>query len=844
MENKEDEGFYHSFSRKELQSLCKKYGLPANRSSSDMAKSLAPYLENQGSGLMTTEERFYGIQEAGLALPLELQLQPEASLNSFRAVEQDCYGRVACPVDRCNGENYSQAVKLNALDCCTGDKIYDKDGIGGGSIFFQQRPESQFVTQFDNSGFKNKEFPTIYSNGNGLSFMGDGRMNNNMPQIEHKDTNGGACSYETAFPSSIKTPTVSTSSFQFYVSSEEGINLYVDLNSKPSEWVEKLKSEVSICQNMSHSKSQTFNELGHSGESSKRMKSSFKLNVDGGIQKDGHIHTGLPPSLIIKENNPLQLDYPNGGDGSLVSTATVPCAKAVGVLEHLEGDQGLTLSKVHPNSQEQTVPADASSAKDGCLITLDSNINSPREKLAADAVLSILDGELNHLKEEHQTSKLENDLCENSTSQNGCNLVSPYGIIHGCLPDGSKQMPMDRHKDAVLSPCENSEFVDLVIPKHNICAEQGGLGGTTELDRETYRNRLPTLVEEQDRSKIISWGESSECLQDKVFENCGGVDSAESHGLVKKRAYMDGDQNDCSVLDSRFLRSTNLNRKVLRRRSMRLVPKLALSTAVNISFQNLIWEVCARQIQSIGFSSRWEFNIARPSIVYIVEKFRNASSTYDVNFLQLLQQRPNPDLVDDEVDDSDLEGNLFVAPLDNPIFDVYDEDDATITTDPVFDEYDDEDEQVFDSYIEEDIKIEDQPIFVLCDKKYPKTTDIVEEKELVRFDILVEKNVICDEIVSEELIFIGNGFIDPFLEELSDGLRIIEFKAMPIIKFCNFHDLTLFCFSNMASNVDHLKGKIRGRILSNLESMMRDEIWSNKYWHLWSKDIWKKTSRF
>ena len=45
MENKEDEGFYHSLSRKELQSWCKKYGLPANRSSLDMAKSLASYLE-------------------------------------------------------------------------------------------------------------------------------------------------------------------------------------------------------------------------------------------------------------------------------------------------------------------------------------------------------------------------------------------------------------------------------------------------------------------------------------------------------------------------------------------------------------------------------------------------------------------------------------------------------------------------------------------------------------------------------------------------------------------------------------------------------------------------------
>lgn len=330
-------------------------------------------------------------------------------------------------------------------------------------------------------------------------------MKNNMPQIEHKDSNVGAFSNETAFPSSIKTPSASTSSFQFHVSSEEGINLHVDLNSNPSEWVEKLRSEVSICQNMSHSKSQTFHkELGHFGESSKPVKSSFQLNVDGGEQKDGYINSGLPPSLIIKENNPVQLDHPNGDDGSLGSTVMAPCAKAVDVLEHLEGDQGLTLFKAHPDFQGQTIPADASSAKEGCLITLDSNIKSPQEKLATDAVLSILDGESNLLTAEHQTSKLENDLSENSTLQNGCNLVSPGGIFPGCLPDGLMQMPMDHHKDdSLLSHCKHREFVEMVIPKHNICAEQGGLGGTTELDQGTYRNQLPTLVEEQVRVHLL-----------------------------------------------------------------------------------------------------------------------------------------------------------------------------------------------------------------------------------------------------------------------------------------------------------------------------------------------------
>ncbi|KAK6279433.1 hypothetical protein POUND7_019700 [Theobroma cacao] len=77
------------------------------------------------------------------------------------------------------------------------------------------------------------------------------------------------------------------------------------------------------------------------------------------------------------------------------------------------------------------------------------------------------------------------------------------------------------------------------------------------------------------RSKIINGGESSECSQDELFEKIGGgLDKVESNGLGKKRTYIDGDQNDCSMLDAKILRSTkHLIRKVLPRRSMRLVSK-------------------------------------------------------------------------------------------------------------------------------------------------------------------------------------------------------------------------------------------------------------------------------
>ncbi|MBA0784843.1 hypothetical protein Gotri_026674, partial [Gossypium trilobum] len=64
------------------------------------------------------------------------------------------------------------------------------------------------------------------------------------------------------------------------------------------------------------------------------------------------------------------------------------------------------------------------------------------------------------------------------------------------------------------------------------------------------------------------------CSQDELFENCRGLDNVESNGLGKKRACIDGDKNDCSMLDAKILRSTKHLIKVLPRRSMRLISKV------------------------------------------------------------------------------------------------------------------------------------------------------------------------------------------------------------------------------------------------------------------------------
>ncbi|XVF50130.1 hypothetical protein PTKIN_Ptkin04bG0070600 [Pterospermum kingtungense] len=147
--------------------------------------------------------------------------------------------------------------------------------------------------------------------------------------------------------------------------------------------------------------------------------------------------------------------------------------------------------------------------------------------------------------------------------------------------------------------------------------------------------------------------------------------------------------------------------------------------------------------------------------------------------LQLLQQCPDPDLVDDEVDDSDLEGNPFVAPLDNPIFDVYDEDDATVTTDPVFDEYDDEDEPIFDSYAKEDAEITYEPIFDEYDDAYVKIEVQCEEEDLkITNELIFDLAKIVEE---EELVK-----VDIFSKELQDGLQVNKLEAVKFYSFVAF----------------------------------------------------------
>lgn len=110
-----------------------------------------------------------------------------------------------------------------------------------------------------------------------------------IPPIRCTNKTIGACPAESGLVSSSETSTEPRpSSFQFFVRSEEGINLYVDLNSGPSDWIKVLKDEVCMHQRVHHNKSRVLHEeLKGLGEIGEREKSSFIGYLETGFQNKG-----------------------------------------------------------------------------------------------------------------------------------------------------------------------------------------------------------------------------------------------------------------------------------------------------------------------------------------------------------------------------------------------------------------------------------------------------------------------------------------------------------------------------------------------------------------------------
>ncbi|KAL3506722.1 hypothetical protein ACH5RR_032104 [Cinchona calisaya] len=187
-----------------------------------------------------------------------------------------------------------------------------------------------------------------------------------MPQIQ-EGIRGDLL--ENASDSSMKSTSVPF--FEFSVTSEEGINLFVDISSSSLDWSKRLKNEVCLCQAFQENKFQSFRqELEYLQKNCKQVNSSFIYNRNSRSRMEtDRANTDLSPDSFNRENDHLVVKSTDADNGSLQISEIKQCKVLHEVLEHVEqeekvstfcgrdsGVKGLVISNTTSSNHEKIEP--------------------------------------------------------------------------------------------------------------------------------------------------------------------------------------------------------------------------------------------------------------------------------------------------------------------------------------------------------------------------------------------------------------------------------------------------------------------------------------------------------
>ncbi|XP_072972340.1 uncharacterized protein [Typha angustifolia] len=288
---------YLKFSRKELQALCKKHHLPANKSHSHLAKSLASYLKKRKSSSAAPKER--PVNSVGFSLDASYipVLKTKETVQPLKETTAGAYEKIHFP-ENDNGHNNGINKKLHhdraqlqmgiSSQMVKGapEKAFDtaanvvfpfcmnnetEEGFGSstsrpgimGNIRSRSAADVQNNPAARRQGFEyhdgtvcngfEKHLEPSNSGQNLLNHSVSVNGTCNMAPMQYRHKKVGECFTESDLVSSDEITEKATPSLQFFVMSEEGINLFVDLNSTPSAWINSLKDEVCIHPRSQHS---------------------------------------------------------------------------------------------------------------------------------------------------------------------------------------------------------------------------------------------------------------------------------------------------------------------------------------------------------------------------------------------------------------------------------------------------------------------------------------------------------------------------------------------------------------------------------------------------------------
>ncbi|KAK8956272.1 hypothetical protein KSP40_PGU000564 [Platanthera guangdongensis] len=321
-------GSYLNLSRREMQELCKNNNLPAYGSTSQLAKSLASFFKKKkvfssplkvsSSGRMEaaaynsclpntepevvtplSEEAVRGIYEKSIiSLESDTHKVPPIIEEDVSGDMQHCQTR-----DQLGNNHFMDHQTLDtACDACVIDVRACKFNYESTNVLdwsLQTDIHNWSLCQHGHMCVKSSvavdvQPPTVGSQLDHWcyhgSFKNESRKSQN-PRSYGQGLLGGPrlleSPIEVGYASSYERYSKSAPSFDFFMMSDDGINLYVDLNSSTSEWIQKLKDEVCINQKVEHQSLGSLTDLTKGFlDVNVQMKSLQSKSTASNLQKD------------------------------------------------------------------------------------------------------------------------------------------------------------------------------------------------------------------------------------------------------------------------------------------------------------------------------------------------------------------------------------------------------------------------------------------------------------------------------------------------------------------------------------------------------------------------------
>ncbi|XP_029128645.1 uncharacterized protein LOC109806124 isoform X2 [Cajanus cajan] len=421
----------------------------------------------------------------------------------------------------------------------------------------------------------------------------------------HQNNSGavetGVSSEEFVFTSLKATTKDPSRSFEFYVWSDEGINLCIDLNSSPSDWSNRYRNEVCVSLDKSAKKEfrSLWQDLGCLGGSSTQGKNSFLWSANSVCFDDCNGQTKSSQILKLAKDVTGPNQQNKGGLPSIYDSLA-PCSMPVNVENNVNENKSTASAELTVNVAENLKKYE-STVSDEVSFGAPNNYISGAKSCSKEVHKKILDlnatntpfiksicGSVGNSLSDPDTlgqknSKPNNEIFEVCAMLNGSCPVNPDMMCPGALLSDSLEVKVSEvtscHKYLSLSHSENNGFLDLSDPKNASDVERGLLVNSSELNLDTNGKNLPSLTEEWEVvGKNVNGRESSEYSQfddppKKSSQECS--DQKSGVKLRQKRKHIHSEAKSSSDKPvAMFLRSMKNAMTVQPRRSMRLISKV------------------------------------------------------------------------------------------------------------------------------------------------------------------------------------------------------------------------------------------------------------------------------